>query len=634
MLDIRKYLIIPILSTTLLSSTTLYAHAAGSNQIELDGMWQQYEHNSGFQDALEELGIDYKNLINPDYASTYNAKDVNNPLFWLQRTMIIYGDAENGHYKIPVTEVHAAGRNRTTSHGRNSYFLTRTWGKKDENVTLRLGDIPQNVSCYAAIDPNYEKLAGPADTDTLKLAANSKTTYTFSHDALLVVGCQDNTKKMENVDKFVSVDVVSGGTDHPLFIFGLNSINEWKSQAQTVTPSNYHFMFDGRVRYVASHAIAQKSVSKNILQMLRESLLRTITFDKLDGLDGSSWLHQPSRGQLFATYQSCCWANGGQGLTGIGFGSSIPETPTWGDWHEYGHHFQMGWSWSGLTEITVNLYSLAACYTTLGEVDVKSCHSSRNLTGFTWDQQAVGTLLNSGQTWNFNTEDQFRRATFFGELMTSWPELYPALGKAYREVNLNNPTLVNTSQKKIDWFTLNASKFTGVNLNHYFQQWNIPLSVEASAAIEALKLPQPQKVTQTHVASLSATSAAKVKVLAEEQTQNIGFITNTPKAGPTSLVWGQQGNTPLYAQVVDNRNRTFIVKLRGQTSHGGCASYTVNSTIGCSSGTSAFLKVTYSAEDNPLLPQGSYNGVLHLIARDWHNANWTQNVNIDLAITK
>ena len=33
-------------------------------------------------------------------------------------------------------------------------------------------------------------------------------------------------------------------------------------------------------------------------------------------------------------------------------------------------------------------------------------------------------------------------------------------------------------------------------------------------------------------------------------------------------------------------------------------------------------------------PQGSYTGVLHLIANDWHNTDWTANVNVDLSIVK
>ncbi|MCF1289113.1 M60 family metallopeptidase [Enterobacter kobei] len=625
---IKKTFSIAALLYVSVSSACYAAETISTNQT----MWDEWKNNPGFTEALDELGIDYNNLINLAYASTYDVQNVNNPLFWLNRTLKIYGESEQGRYQIPVSEVHADGRARTTSHGRNSFFLTHTWGVKNESVTLRLGNVPQNVSCYAAIDPNYEGIGSPIKD--LVLNANGETTYTFSQDALLVVGCQDQTQKMENIDTFVSVDIVNGGTYHPLFIFGINDRAEWHQQAQATTSSSYHFMFDGRTRFVASQTVSKNSADKNILQTLRQSLLRTITYDKLDGLDGSSWLHQPSRGLLFATYQACCWANGGQGLTGIGGDSSIPETPSWLDWHEYGHHFQMAWSWDSLTEITVNLYSLAACYTTLGDVDIKKCHSNSGLSGFSWDQQAVGTLLKSGHTWDFNTENQFRRATFFGELMTSWPQLYPALGKAYREVNQNDPIRVNSNQKKIDWFTLNASKIADVNLNQYFQQWNIPLSPEAVAAINALNLPQPKKVEKTFTGSLNGSSPITIEVPAEDNTVNVAFVTNTPEAGPTSLVWVENNETPLYAQVVDSRNRSFIVKLRGQTSHGGCSLHSVNSVVNCNSGTSAYLRVAYKAEDNPLLPQGSYTGVLHLIANDWHNTDWTANVNVDLSIVK
>jgi len=603
-----------------------------TNSLTSNDLWPKYENSPGFQEALDELGISYDNLINPQYASVYNASDVNNPLFWLSRTLRTYGQSEQGRYEIPVTEVHANGRNRTTSHGRNSYFLTHVWGKKGESVTLRPDYIPENVQCSAAIDPNYDDLGAP--TNTVNLKGEQVNTYTFSQDALLILGCQDQTTTMTNVDKSVGIEVINGGKRHPLFIFGLNSRQEWSEQAINSTPSGYTFFFDGRTRLVAPNSKAKAAVNSNILQTLRESLLRTITYDKLNGLDGSTWLHQPSRGLLFATYNSCCWANGGQGLTGIGFSNTIPQKSEWGDWHEYGHHSQLGWSWGGLTEVTVNLYSLAACYTTRGDVDIKNCHTNAGLTGFIWDQQAIGTLLNSGKRWNFESENGFRRATLFGELMTSWPQLFPQLGKAYREVNQTNPASVDSSQEKIDWFVANTSRIVGHNLLNYFQQWGVTYSPNAVNAVTALSLPQPNKVSKTYTASLKGNQPASLIIEPVEQNYNVAFVTNTPKAGPTTLVWAEKGESPIYAQVMDDRNRAFIVKLRATTSHGGCGLYTINSAASCSSGDNAYLTVSWHAEDNPLLPQGSYKGVSHLIAQDWHKTEWTANVNIDLSITK
>ncbi len=593
-------------------------------------LWDEMKDSAGFNEALDELGIKYENLINPQYANKYNAQDVNNPLFWLARTLNIYRSSDQGYYNIPVTEVHANGRERTTSHGRNAYFPTHFWGKKGEQIEIEMKDIPGDVSCSAAIDPDYSKPAAPKDV--VGLTANKVNTYTLSQDALLVLSCQDQTKTMENVDKMIPFHIKSGGTRYPLFVFGLNSAAEWSAQVNAAKPSGNTFMFDGRSRFFVTTDKAKKVDGARIEKLMRESLLRSLTYDKLNGMDGSSWLHQPSRGLFVASYNNCCWANGGQGLTGIE--TTIPTTSGWGEWHEYGHHSQMGWSWSGLTEITVNLYSLAACYTTQGDVDIKKCHSSSGLNGFSWDQQAVGSLLNSGQTWDFNTEDQFRKATFFGELMTSWPQLYPKLGKAYREISQSNPKEVSSSQQKIDWFALNTSKIAGVNLNTYFQQWHIPVSTETSAQINALNLPQPKKTLHTYTATLTDNTPASLKISLPENAANIGFITNTPASGPTKLTWSETGYSSLYAQVMDSRGRKFRVKLRGTVSRGTCQSNTINSTITCSSGSSSFMSVEYLAKDNPLLPVGHYQGILHLIANDWHKTDWSANVDVSLSITQ
>lgn len=612
--------------TTTNNSTTQYTK---TDPLPPNQLWNEMKDVPGFIEALDELGITYNNLTNEKYAEQYNALDVNDVLFWLARTLNIYRSSDQGIYNIPVTEIHDNGRNRTAGKGRNSYFPTHVWGKKGETITIEMKDIPENVSCSAAIDPNYVALTKP--TDTVEMVANQLNTYTMEQDALLVLGCLDQTTTMEGADKMVSFTIRSGGTYHPLFVFGLDNAADWETQTAT-TPSGYTFMFDGHSRFVITTPKAQNADGTTILKVLRESLLRVMHYDKINGLDGSSWLHQPSRGLITATYNDCCWAQDGQGMTGID--TSIPSTSGWGEWHEYGHQWQTGWSWGGLTEITVNLYSLAACYTTLGDVDIKQCHSNSGLTGFTWDQQAVGSLLNSGQTWNFNTENQFRRATFFGELLTSWPQLYPQLGKAYREINQSNPKAVSSSQQKIDWFALNTSQIAGVNLNTYFQQWGIPVSADMIAQINALNLPQPKKTLHTYTAELTEYQPVLLKMEEPEQAINIGFIANSPDIGPTSLTWKENGETPVYVPVLDNRGRRFAIKLRGEASHGECGNDSLNSAVSCSSGKNTFLHLAYVEEDNPLLPAGNYQGVLHLIANDWHKSDWSANVNVTISIFK
>ncbi|MGP8588524.1 M60 family metallopeptidase, partial [Salmonella enterica] len=128
---------------------------------------------------------------------------------------------------------------------------------------------------------------------------------------------------------------------------------------------------------------------------------------------------------------------------------------------EYGHQNQMTWAWDGLTEVTNNIMSVSACRVLRGEVTDKSCHENLYYNNFSWDQQAVGSFLNSGETHQFDTDnDVFRKLMMFTQLKTSWPDLFAYIGKAYRETynEGKGKSLVATNQQKIDFFVINASK--------------------------------------------------------------------------------------------------------------------------------------------------------------------------------
>ncbi|MBS0970435.1 hypothetical protein JK232_16210 [Nissabacter archeti] len=610
-----------------------------NGELILDTWWWNYQYSGGFKEAIAQLGLTIDQMTANYQEMDARAKNPNDPLFWLKRTLEIY-PAQQNQYHIPVTEKMSG---RTTGHGRNTYFLTRTYGRQNDTIAIETGNIPEGVACYAANDAaiNFSKITGPADVQPLE--ANRINHYKVLQDGLIVLSCQErDNQSMAHVDQNVTMKILSGGAAQPLFIFGQHTQHEWAAFSTQPTPSGQTIFFDGRTRYIANNKLAAASSGTDILHTMHEHLLRTLTFDKLNGLDGASALHQPSRGLFYASYNACCWANGGHGLTAIGFKATIPAESSWGEWHEYGHHYQMGWSWSGMTEITVNLYSLAACYRQLGNVDVKECSSSKGLTGFSWDQQAVGSLLKSGQSWNFETEpDQFRRATMFAELMTSYPEMYPQLGKAYRESFSydKDKALINDKQEKIDWFVTNASRFSGHDLRAFFDLWTLPYSAAAGEQIAALKLPQPAQPVATYEATLAHTGStpttAKLKIENNTDRKGIGFVANSEKVGPRALIWSGENESRLHTQVVDVQNRAFTVTLRGKRAMGGCSGHAVNTAAVCgSSDAGIHLSVSYHPEDNPHLPAGDYHGTLPLIATAWGNPAWTANVNIPLSISK
>ena len=613
--------------------------SSASRLFLMDTWWANHQSSEGFKEAIAQFGLTIEQMNENYEVMEARAKNPNDPLFWLKRTLETY-PAQQDQYAIPVTEENGVMRDRTTQWNRNPYFLTREYGKAGERITIKTAKIPAGIACYAAMQGNMGGFDGP---DGVKaLASDSINTYVLPHDGILMLGCPDYNKDMSTIDTAVPMQILSGGSQrHPLFLFGINSQREWADFTQQVTPTGYGVFFDGRTRYAASQKKLRASANTNIMQTMRENLLRTITYDKLNGLDGSSALHQPVRSLFMASYDACCYASSGSGKLAIGFESKVPTTHGWGAWHEYGHQYQMGWSWGGQGEVTVNLYSLAACYTQLGHVETKQCHPNLELQGFTWDQQAVGSFLKSGQRWHFDTETNvFRRLTMFGQLLTTWPDLYPALGKAYREAynRGENKAALDTTQEKIGWFVTNASRQSGRDLREFFTRWGLGYSAAAGEQIAAMKLPAPTQPTMTYekplVHSGNSPTTVSLQIDNDNQAHGIGLITNSAKIGPQKLVWVANGETTLHTQVVDAQNRPFTIALRGKKLTGGCAYHTINSAVTCGLGSNIHLSVIYRPEDNPDLPAGDYHGTLPLIAAGWHDPSWTANVNFPLTITK
>ncbi|WP_079205343.1 M60 family metallopeptidase [Nissabacter archeti] len=609
--------------------------------LVLDTWWWNYQYTDGFKEAIAQLGLTIDQMTANYQEMDARAKNPNDPLFWLKRTLEIYPSHAADRYNIPVTESNTVMRKRTTTYDRNNYFLTREYGKTGEAITIKAGTIPAGVTCYAAMDGDMTLFKGTGSEKPL--LSGGTMTYVMPHDGILLLGCKDNNSHMKNLDTTVPMQILSGGSQrHPLFIFGINSQRDWADFSQKATPTGYGVFFDGRSRYAVSRQRLAASADTNILKTLRENLLLTITYDKLNGMDGSSELHQPARSLFMTSYDECCWANSAGGRLAIGRYPTLPDIGNWATWHEYGHDYQMDWSWKEVQEVTVNIYSLAACYTQWGYAALNQCHQQAEALGFSWDQQAVGSAIKAGQIWNIDAQgEHFRRLNMFAQLLASYPDLYPALGKALREdVNRGTGSVVlNEKQKQVDWFAINASRFSGHDLRAFFDLWTLPYSAAAGEQIAALKLPQPAQPVATYEATLTHTGStpttAKLKIENNTDRKGIGFVANSEKVGPRALIWSGEDESRLHTQVVDTQNRAFTVTLRGKRAMGGCSGHAVNTAAVCgSSDAGIHLSVSYHPEDNPHLPAGDYHGTLPLIATAWGNPAWTANVNIPLSISK
>lgn len=617
------------------------AFAVADVVVSYDTWWNDYAHLPGFQDALSELGITLAQLNGDAKGFAARSQQVNDPLFWLKRTMSIY-PADKNSYAIPVTET-GGGAARQSTWERDNYFLTRTYARAGDTVLIEAGQIPDKVACYVANKATETMSYRPNSKDIVKLPAQTLFHYPVKSDGLIAFGCIDSTGTLDSLDKTVKMRITGGGVEHPLFILGQQPRSEWPALSQQTTPSGNIFMFDGRSNYYISNAKARESVNTDMLHAMNQALVRTTIYDKLNGMDGSSTLHQPNRGVISANYNGCCAAANWDGMVSIGFKGPIGTNATWGEWHEYGHQHQNRVLWwkDGLREVIVNIYSLAACYAQLGNVDPKKCHSNLSADNMAWDQQAVGNFLQSGQTRQFDAETNvFKQLSMFTQLLTSYPDMYPALNKAMREAfSYNkNRALIDTDQKKKDWFVVHASKFSGYDLREFFDRWGLAYSAAAGEQIAAMKLPSPKKPVAGYETILhhngGLRSHAIMTIPVTHDMKNMGIVAHSDKIGPKTLVWSERSPTRLTARVVDDNQRPFTVTLRAERRMGTCSVLSMNSAVSCTGADDVALMVNYYQEDNADLPAGHYTGQLPLIITDWHKKDLSANATIQLDITQ
>lgn len=147
------------------------------------------------------------------------------------------------------------------------------------------------------------------------------------------------------------------------------------------------------------------------------------------------------------------------------------ENLTWGPWHELGHMHQQGsWTWSELTEVTVNIYSMA--------VEKALGITTTRLTSQGEWSKAASYLAKSEAEKDFNNSNVsvWTRLCMFQQLKLAFgDEFYHQLHRlARRETQRPNST-----DARMRWFMLKASTIRGKNLSSFFKKWGFKLSSQA-----------------------------------------------------------------------------------------------------------------------------------------------------------
>jgi hypothetical protein len=166
----------------------------------------------------------------------------------------------------------------------------------------------------------------------------------------------------------------------------------------------------------------------------------------------------------------------------------INNGASWGPFHEIGHNFQMGsmWSWSGaddLGETSNNLFvfQIAQRY---GRKPPRIYDEEQNFV-----QPALNfaaTTIGTNQVKHFSdVKDVFQRLVPFVQLFQRYG--YGMMGFICKEAR-HEPRLSYINEVKKNFFFIKSSRYAGVNLKPFFDQWGIAVSGTAVNQVQDLPL--------------------------------------------------------------------------------------------------------------------------------------------------
>lgn len=214
----------------------------------------------------------------------------------------------------------------------------------------------------------------------------------------------------------------------------------------------------------------------------------------------------------------------------------------WGPWHEMGHQRQQTpWLWDGLTEVTVNIYSMSV-QRNLGQKSRLEVDSY---------EKAFNYLSKSQSEKDFNKiDDVFTKLVMFWQLDLAFgEEFYPEIHRLYRAIP--DGELPKTSEEKVQGFIYNTSKVAKQNLLPFFDKWGLKASTETRQKIESLNLPTLTapiwEATDSKRVPLNTLPKENMKVIASSEESGPEPATNAIDGNPYTIwhsKWSEQNQFP------------------------------------------------------------------------------------------
>ncbi|MFI6818504.1 M60 family metallopeptidase [Nonomuraea sp. NPDC050328] len=294
------------------------------------------------------------------------------------------------------------------------------------------------------------------------------------------------------------VKFLAGGRPVPVFRLGESTEAQFQAQLDSLTDAP-------QVELVSPRAIMTLSREGALLWREHDHAALLTALEQIigshaaiSGLDGSGPLHRPHPlafhlveaprmppgAGAYATHGWTAYPRGyldrlatPEGLT----------TRGWGVYHELGHqHQQMAYKPGDLTEVTVNIYSLAAQRTLGQQSNLVKPDAKTGLTPF---QSALAKLPRPAQDY-VKAFGSMEKLVPLRQLELAFgADFWPRLHRLVREEN--PPSDWTESAKRWGYLALYTSRIAGADLSGFWARWGAPITAEHAARVAALGLPAP-----------------------------------------------------------------------------------------------------------------------------------------------
>lgn len=279
----------------------------------------------------------------------------------------------------------------------------------------------------------------------------------------------------------------------PNYVLGQTTKEDWKNQLSTFTSTPDVVMQSRRSFMVFSRANALEWQDNDQDLVLNTADQILDAESAISGLDNSSETHRRNTNQFLLTQAEDGWMYATNFRTAYSAGAAkYAFTPritgrgpdagdAWGIWHELGHLHQQPWTWSGLGEVTVNIYSLAA------ERSL-NVTPARMVSDKIWPK-VLTYLARTDANKNFNDDsvDAFLRLGMFQQLWRAYGDNF--FQQLHRQTREDKPE-IKTDAEKMKYFMRKACQISGNDLTGFFTKWGLKNDA-AYAEIRALNLPAP-----------------------------------------------------------------------------------------------------------------------------------------------